>query len=179
METNSLAISNKSLIISEPILQPRQGVSPFEMLATLYGWHRVVEHPAFAVALFSTAAMAIATAIVVPIIALTRLFNLILDAALYAWAANPPSNQVVLEAGNLRIEFGCSLEPVPWEFIAWYATSQRDAVARGFMGVFDKEWWFQKNRTGGLPGRLCYVGMRVVEEGRVVVPPVNESDVFD
>lgn len=74
------------------------------------------------------------------------------------------------------MEFGCTLEPVPWEFIAAFAASRRDAVARGFIGVSNNEWWFQKNgtgRTGGLPGRLCYVGVGVVEEGRVVVPPMK------
>lgn len=177
METNSLAISIKSLIVSEPTLQVRQHVSPLEILLVgLTDWHHIFEHPGFAFVLFGTVAAAFTAAIAIPCIILTRIFDLILDSALYAWASKPPANQVVLEAGNLRMEFGCTLEPVPWEFIAAFAASQRDAVARGFMGVFDKEWWFQRNGTGGagrLTGRLCYVGMRIVEEGRVVVPPMK------
>lgn len=175
METNSLAISNKSLIVSDPTLQARQ-VTPLEMLATLHGWDHIIDNPAFAFVLLGTVAVAFTTSIVIPYIALTRFFNLILDRALNAWASKPRANQVVLEAGNLRMEFGCTLEPVPWEFIAAFAESRRDAIARGFMGVFDKEWWFQKNGTGGaseLPMRTCYVGMRIVEEGRVVVPPMK------
>lgn len=172
METNSLAISNKSLIVSEPTLQARHTYLSLEMLAALI----VPQHPGVAFALFGTITVAFIAAIAIPYIVLTHLFNLILNSALYVWASNPPANQVVLEAGNLRMEFGCTLEPVPWEFIAAFAASRRDAVARGFMGVFDKEWWFQRNgtgRAGRLAGRLCYVGMRIVEEGRVVVPPMK------
>lgn len=176
MEINSLAISNKSLIVSEPTLQARQILTPLEMLAALDNWHHILEHPGFAIAVFGTATVALTAAIAIPYIVLTRMFNLILNSALYVWASNPPANQVVLEAGNLRMEFGCTLEPVPWEFVAAFAASRRDAVARGFMWVFDKEWWFQKNGSGGaggIPGILCYVGMRIVEEGRVVVPPMK------
>lgn len=114
-------------------------------------------------------------------ITLYRLFSEIVDDALTEWAQRPPSNQVVLEAGNMRIEFGCAmLEPVPWEFIAEMAESGRDAVSRGFMPFFERQWWWVRNGTAGDDGegegegeggRMCYVGIRVVEKGRVVVPP--------
>lgn len=106
-----------------------------------------------------------------------RIFSRILDDALTRWALSPPSNQVVLEAGNVRIEFGCAmLQPVPWEFVAEMALSGREAVRRGFMPFFQRQWWWVRNGTEGGgeeegEGRVCYVGIRVVEEGRVVVPP--------
>lgn len=59
------------------------------------------------------------------------------------------------------------MEPVPWDFIAEFARSRRDAVERGFAPVFAKEWWFD----GQGSGRICYVAMRVVEEGGQVVRP--------
>lgn len=108
---------------------------------------------------------------------LYRIFSRILDDALTRWALSPPSNQVVLEAGNVRIEFGCAmLQPVPWEFVAEMALSGREAVRRGFMPFFQRQWWWVRNGTEGGgeeegEGRVCYVGIRVVEEGRVVVPP--------
>ncbi len=99
--------------------------------------------------------------------ALSRLFRIIIDNLLTVWANSPPSNQVVIEAGNVRIEFGCSVEPVPWEFVREFAVSHRDAVERGFAPLFQREWWWGGNKTG----RVCYAGMRVVEEGGVAVPP--------
>lgn len=85
----------------------------------------------------------------------------------------------------MRVEFGCAmLEPVPWEFVAEMAASGRDAVERGFMPFFERQWWWVRGRNGTDGGgegdgdrggdgepRLCYVGIRVVEQGRVVVPP--------
>ncbi|KAL6717984.1 hypothetical protein ACLMJK_004069 [Lecanora helva] len=76
-------------------------------------------------------------------------------------------NQVVIEAGKLRLEFGCAMQPVPWEFIADFAASQGDAVNRGFAPVFAREWWFDNEKME----RLCYAGIRVVEEGGDVVRP--------
>lgn len=65
------------------------------------------------------------------------------------------------------------LQPVPWEFVAEMALSGREAVRRGFMPFFQRQWWWVRNGTEeeGGEGRVCYVGIRVVEEGRVVVPP--------
>ena len=75
----------------------------------------------------------------------------------------------MLEAGNMRIEFGCSGEPVPLEFVAEFAASHLDAVERGFAPAFAREWWW--DRVGS--GRVCYAGIRVVEGGGVAVPPLN------
>lgn len=110
-----------------------------------------------------------------------ELFQTILSQTLTVWAKMPPANQVVLEAGNMRIEFGCTMEPVPWEFVADFASSQIEAINRGFAPVFAREWWWEKwgkgggggegGGEGGRTGRLCYVGIRMVGEGGVVVPP--------
>lgn len=70
---------------------------------------------------------------------LVMLFNRVMDTCHSRWANNPPMNQVVIEAGNLRLEFGCTVEPVPWEFIVEFAESRRDALNRGFAPVFAKE----------------------------------------
>ena len=67
------------------------------------------------------------------------------------------------------------MEPVPWEFIADFAASAKDAAERGFAPVSKRQWWWRrgiKNDAGeGPKSRVCYVVMRVVEDGRVVVPP--------
>ena len=75
----------------------------------------------------------------------------------------------MLEAGNLRIEFGCTKAPVPLDFIAEFAASRRDAVERGFAPAFEREWWWEKEGKR----RICYVGMRVVGEGGVAIPPFD------
>lgn len=92
---------------------------------------------------------------------LLSVLSIILDNCINLWAHLPPANQVAIEAGNMRLEFGCSLEPVPWDFIAEWASSRRDAVNRGFAPVYAKEWWFDNNDRE----RLCYVGIRMVPEG--------------
>lgn len=61
------------------------------------------------------------------------------------------------------------MEPVPLEFVSEFAASQRDAVERGFAPLFVREWWWDRRVAGR--GRLCYAGMRVVEDGGVVIPP--------
>lgn len=137
--------------------------------------------PAQQIELLATALLSFTLALCVGLIlpccacvALHRIFTQIADRALTVWARDyPPRNQVVLEAGSLRLEFGCAmLEPVPWEFVAEMAISGREAVERGFMPFFERQWWWVK-RNGATGGgeRMCYVGIRVVERGRVVVPP--------
>ncbi len=102
---------------------------------------------------------------------LVRLYSNILDNCLSNWASSPPRNQVVIEAGNLRLEFGCSMEPVPWDFIEEFARSYRDAVNRGFAPVFARKWWFD-NRDRR---RLCYAGLRVVPDGGMAVQPEKDG----
>lgn len=94
-------------------------------------------------------------------------YQKILDTLLDAWAEIPGRNQMVVEAGNLRWEFGCTITPIPYQFLKEYYESKRDAVGRGFMPVYEREWVF--NRTDR--GRYCFAGMRVREEGVYVIPP--------
>ena len=77
----------------------------------------------------------------------------------------------MLEAGNLRIEFGCSKAPVPMEFLAEFAASHLEAVERGFAPFFVREWWWERGGVKG--GRVCYAGLRVVQGGGVAVPPFD------
>lgn len=69
---------------------------------------------------------------------------------------NHQKNQVVIEAGKLRLEFGCSSEPVPWDFMYAFVQYKLDAVNRGFAEEFLKEWWHEKDDQS----RICYVGFR-------------------
>ena len=71
----------------------------------------------------------------------------------------------------MRLEFGCSGGPVPWEFVADFANSQKDAVERGFAVGYKREWWFEKRKGKGKGERVCYAGLRVADVGREVVPP--------
>ena len=98
---------------------------------------------------------------------LRNIFTKIADLALTVWASFPPYNQVVIEAGMMRLEFGCAMQPVPMTFVAEFAISRRDAVDRGFAEVFAKEWWW----NGEDRERVCYVGVRYVGEGGTVVAP--------
>lgn len=136
---------------------------------------------AMMVALYVKAAMLIAKAVagtaasIAVYIVLPKIYRAILsllDAKLDEWARSPPRNQVVIEAGRLRWEFGCSVEPVPWEFLEVYFRSKEAAVQRGFAPVYAKEWWFVK---GDGDGRRCYAAMRVAREGVDVVPPQSEK----
>lgn len=98
---------------------------------------------------------------------LTKIFKFILDKALTRWAHNPPYNQISIEAGTLRWEFGCTLHPVPWEFIQVYFRAQDSAVKRGFASVYAREWWYKSKDKG----RVCYAGMRIVPQAfKVQVP---------
>ncbi len=118
-------------------------------------------------ALFEPAVIVSVSVIVTCLIIIVRLLNRILDACLNLWAYSPPANQVVIEAGNMRLEFGCSMQPVPWEFIADFAASRRDATARGFAPGYAKEWWYDnKNQQ-----RLCYAAISVVPDGGQAIPP--------
>ncbi|KAL8669768.1 MAG: hypothetical protein Q9168_005662, partial [Polycauliona sp. 1 TL-2023] len=91
----------------------------------------------------------------------------ILDRILDTWAKSPGSNQLVVEAGSLRWEFGCTMEPIPQAFLEEYFQDKRNAVERGFLPVYEREWVF--NRTDR--SRYCFAGMRIAEEGVEVVPP--------
>ena len=159
MEINSpVSFNNTSLALPPTALQPRH--LPF---APLIAWARTVERLGLILALPVVVALQCLACI-----ALARLFKQILDNVVTIWANSPPYNQIVLEAGNMRIEFGCSGEPVPLEFVAEFAASHLDAVERGFAPAFAREWWW--DRTGS--GKVCYAGIRVVEGGRVAVPPL-------
>lgn len=103
--------------------------------------------------------------------AMDRIMSDIIEDCLTTWAGIPSRNQVVVEAGNMRLEFGCATEPVMVEFIHDWAHSRRDAIRRGFAPVYAKEWWFDgRNRT-----RRCYVGIRMVPDGGTAEKPDPES----
>lgn len=99
--------------------------------------------------------------------ALHRLYTIILERLLDKWAKSPPQNQVVIEAGRLRWEFGCTVNPVPWEYLEEYFRSKQSAVGRGFAEVYAKEWFFANEDNS----RHCYAGMRAAREGEDVIPP--------
>ena len=84
---------------------------------------------------------------------LADLYSQILDNALDILASYPKLNQVVIEAGDIRLEFGCSKVPVPWDLIAEFAASE-DAVKRGFARTWSWPVW---ERMGG-NRRIYYVG---------------------
>lgn len=140
-----------------------QRFSPRQLRFPIGGdWHQVIDHSGlFILGITST----IATVKILQI--LKSLYQKILDALLDAWAKSPGSNQLVVEAGSLRWEFGCTMVPVPQAFLEEYFQSKRDAVERGFLPMYEREWAF--NRTDR--GRYCFAGMRIAEEGEDVVPP--------
>ena len=108
------------------------------------------------------------TSLSVMYLSLKILYNHILDALLDIWAQTPPRNQVVIEAGSVRWEFGCTvIEPVPWESIRDYYTHKRDAVDRGFAPGYEKQWYFINEDRN----RRCYVAMRIADVGKTIVPP--------
>ncbi|KAI4230664.1 MAG: hypothetical protein LQ349_006113 [Xanthoria aureola] len=99
----------------------------------------------------------------------TYILGVTLNAIANEIARRPEMNQLVIEAGHLRWEFGCTMtEPLPIEFLEKYFQSRRDAIERGFASVYSKEWWSERGEGNT---RLCFAGMRVVGEGGVVVPP--------
>ena len=122
-------------------------------------------------ALFEPAIVVGVSVVVTCLIMIVRLFNGILDACLNLWAYSPPANQVVIEAGNMRLEFGCSMQPVPWEFIAEFAASRRNATARGFAPGYAKEWWYDNQNQN----RLFYAAIRVVPDGGQAIRPTKPT----
>ncbi|CAO1605756.1 hypothetical protein XANCAGTX0491_009262 [Xanthoria calcicola] len=99
----------------------------------------------------------------------TYILGVTLNAIANEIARRPEMNQLVIEAGHLRWEFGCTMtEPLPIEFLEKYFQSRRDAIERGFASVYSEEWWSERGEGNT---RLCFAGMRVVGEGVVVVPP--------
>ena len=115
---------------------------------------------------------------------LSALYTSILDTILDKIASKPSINQLVIEAGNLRWEFGCTLAdpnidsngettPLPTRFIEEYFESKRDAVERGFASVYEKAWWWEKVDGERGRERVCFAGMRIVKEGGVIVPPAR------
>lgn len=103
---------------------------------------------------------------------LRNIYGKILDAVLNKWAKSPPLNQGVIEAGRLRLEFGCTMtDPVPWEFLEDFVKSKKDAVDRGFAEVRSQEFMF----VNGDQSRRCYFGMRMAREGEDIIPPSQEE----
>ena len=98
---------------------------------------------------------------------LVHVYNNILNNLLDKWASMPPQNQLVIEAGSLRWEFGCTLAPVPWEFIEAYMKSKLDAVNRGFASAFAKQYWILRSDNK----RICYAGFRIARENSAVILP--------
>lgn len=98
---------------------------------------------------------------------LVMLFSRIVDECINIWASQVPQNMVVIEAGKMRLEFGCTFEPVPWEFVLDFSASQREAVRRGFAPVYEKEWWFDRTDRS----RICYVGIRIAPDNGTVLRP--------
>ena len=95
------------------------------------------------------------------------IYRTILDGLLDNWASNTLKNQVVIEAGSLRWEFGCTVSPIPKSFMEEYTKSKLDAVNRGFAPLFAKEWWLMKSDKK----RYCYAGMRIGRDDEIIVPP--------
>ncbi len=122
-------------------------------------WHLGFLEQRFAI--INPAVVVGVSVIVSCLIIIVRLLSRILDTCITLWAYNTPANQVVIEAGNMRLEFGCAMEPVPWEFIAEFAASRRDATKRGFAPGYSKEWWFNNRHEK----RICYAGIRLVPDG--------------
>lgn len=67
------------------------------------------------------------------------------DSAFTTSAIRPRSNQVAIEAGMIRFEFGCSQELIPWKFDVEFAARARDAIKVGFERVWA---WRIHERTG-------------------------------
>lgn len=79
----------------------------------------------------------------------------LLDLVITVWSEQEPLNQIVIRYGIIRLEIGCSTEPVPWEFIENFAISEAEAVRRGFTMGWDKQYWHHKKDTS----RTCYVAL--------------------
>ena len=103
---------------------------------------------------------------------LAQIYTDIVDNLLDKWASMPPRNQLVIEAGRMRWEFGCTMSPVPWEFIEAYMKSRLDAVNRGFAPAFAKQYWILRSDNK----RKCYAGLRIARENSTIVPPKGKLE---
>ncbi|KAL8847172.1 MAG: hypothetical protein Q9221_007773 [Calogaya cf. arnoldii] len=126
-------------------------------------WHHIIEQPGlFLIGLtFSLTTIAILQS-------LHTLYQKIIDSLLEAVALSPGSNQLVIEYGRVRFEFGCTMTPIPKEFLVEYFESKRDAVRRGFAVGYEREWVFNRRWERGW---YCYAGERMAEVGREVMEP--------
>ncbi|KAL8915369.1 MAG: hypothetical protein Q9171_000239 [Xanthocarpia ochracea] len=88
------------------------------------------------------------------------IYDKILNTLLDQWARSPGKNQVVIEAGSLRWEFGCTIAPIPQLFLEEYFDSKRDALSRGFAPAYAREWFWDRTDRN----RRCYAGMRVADD---------------
>ena len=101
---------------------------------------------------------------------LVQIYTNILNNLLDKWASIPPRNQLVIEAGSLRWEFGCTMTPVPWQFIEEYLKSRLDAVNRGFAPAFAKQYWILRSDNK----RKCYAGLRIARENITTISPQRD-----
>ncbi|KAF6236312.1 hypothetical protein HO173_005565 [Letharia columbiana] len=101
-----------------------------------------------------------------PLAPACRLYSQVRDNALNTWASRPELDQVAVGAGDVRLAFGCSKEPIPWDFVAEFAARETDAVERGFA----RRWAWQGWERTGDHGRICDVGFRLAG-GESVMPP--------
>ncbi|KAL8735416.1 MAG: hypothetical protein Q9166_000962 [cf. Caloplaca sp. 2 TL-2023] len=157
------AQTNKTLALSAPNTRSpgpnaSNPISPRQFPALAF-WHPQLQRTALTFIAITT------TPLLCTILA--TLYSKILDSVLNSWAQSPGKNQLVIEAGKLRWEFGCTVYPIPQRFLEEYYGSKRDAVKRGFAPVYAREWFWDKADVG----RQCYAGMRIVEKGRDAVPP--------
>ena len=159
----SIANEANCTSLSIPSSQPTHRLSARQLRFPVGAlWHQHLEIPGlFIIGLVST----IATVKILQ--TLKSVYQTILDGLLDAWAKNIGGNQLVVEAGSLRWEFGCTMQPIPQFFLEEYYRSRKDALSRGFLPAYEREWVF--NRTDR--ARYCFAGTRIVEEGEVVVPP--------
>ena len=72
------------------------------------------------------------------------------------WAQMEPQDKLSMDFGNLVIAM-VSTHPIPWAFIARFATKMMGATARGFTGTYNIQYG-DKTAT-----RLITIGLRVVD----------------
>ena len=72
------------------------------------------------------------------------------------WARMEPKNTLSMEIGNLVIGM-VSTDPIPWAFIARFATKMMGATARGFTGTYDIHY-ADKTFT-----RIITISLRVID----------------
>ena len=81
-------------------------------------------------------------------------FNVMVERANGVWLDQNPQHYLKIVKGGLMIEFYSELVPVAWPFIATYADAMREALDRGFAGMFDM-------RIVDPTGVVVYVHLRV------------------